>query len=145
MAGILLTLIELNELIVRTGSEIMKNKVLFYIGSMLLIIGCGGSSNDCPNGINTTHPNCAGYIAPQQQYPQQTCQPGTPNCVNGYYQNPQQTCQPGTPNCVNGYYQYPQQPNTGYPQQYPYGYQQPYTGYPQQQYPNGYQQPYPYR
>lgn len=129
----------------------MISKILFLGSILLLIAGCG-SNNDCPNGVNTTNPNCSGYVAPQnyapnqqvpcqpgtpncvngyyQQYPQQqACQPGTPNCVNGYYQYPQQqTCQPGTPNCVNGYYQYPQTyPYTQqpYPQQYPYGYPRP--------------------
>lgn len=91
---------------------------------VLFVAACG--NNDCPSGVNTTNPSCPNYTQPYpyqygqggQQYGQ-PCQPGTPNCVNGYYQPQQTPCQPGTPGCVNGYMQqYPQYPQT---QPYPYG------------------------
>lgn len=106
------------------------NKILVLI-ALVFIASCG--KDDCPSGMNTTNPNCPNYYPYQYGQGQgqgNQCQPGTPNCVNGYYQYP---CQPGTPNCINGYTQYPnnQYPNSQYPQ-YPNSQYPQYPQYPQQ-------------
>ena len=93
-------------------------KVAFLIVALVLV-GCGNS--DCPSGVNTTNPNCPGYVGNGYQY------------NNGNQYNPNNPSYP----YQQPYQQQPyQQPGYGYPQQPGYGY-----GYPQQPQPYPYQQP----